>query len=143
VRFPYLERRPGTFRPHVAVVVRSPHKTALADGLLDTGADRTVLTPKIATRLGLDFDALPGQYVIQSATGHDVQCKLVQLVLELRRDGQAVSWAADVAVTKAPLQSALWGMKGFLEFFRAEFDGPGRAVTLTPGLNFPAASGSP
>jgi len=114
---------------------------ALADGLLDTGSDRTILTPKIASSLGLDIDALPDQVVIQSAFGHDVHCKLVTLVLELRRDRRAVAWAAEVLVTKTPIQLTLWGIKGFLEFFRAEFDGPTRTVTLTPGNNLPAPPG--
>lgn len=37
----------------------------------------------------------------------------------------------------APIRNNYWGFKGFLEFFRTEFDGPNLVVTLTPGSNLP------
>jgi hypothetical protein len=65
---------------------------------------------------------------------------MMTLPLELRRDSERLQWLAEVAVCTVGLRYPYWGFKGFLEFFRAEFDGPNRWVTLLAGDNLPIAT---
>ena len=139
MRVPYTEVTPGLFRPLLALFVTGPSGTWLIDGLLDTGADSTLLPPAWAGRLGLDLGSLPVAKTIQSATGQSVTCKLTNLVMELRRDSTRLCWTAEVALPTDAIPKPHWGFRGFLEFFTVSFDGPNRWVTLAPGDNLPAA----
>jgi hypothetical protein len=140
MRFPYTEVKAGTYRPLIPVLVWGLPRPLPVDGLLDTAADRTLLPPKLASDLGIDSSALPTTVVVRSATGHAIQCKPTHLILELRRDSSRFCWLAEVAVATEAIRSVHWGSRGFLEYFCAEFDGPNRWVTLTPGDNLPVTT---
>lgn len=137
MQFPYTEVGAGILRPLVPVRITGPVGIVFEDGLLDAGADRTLITRKVATQLGIDVESLVTTIQIQSATGQLVHCKLARLTFELRRDTRRISWSAEVGVALQSIQRPLWGYKGFLEYFRATFDGPRRLVTLTAGKNLP------
>jgi hypothetical protein len=113
------------------------------DGLLDTGSDRILLSSALAAILGIDPGPSAITVTLRSATGHDLVCQLGQLTLELRRDATRVCWLAEVAVAPGPLRVVHWGLKGFLEYFTADFDGPNHWVTLKAGGNLPAATPPP
>ena len=140
MKFPYMEVRPGIYRPIIAVRIYGPLRRLLTDGLLDTGSDHTLLPPNTARELGIDTDALPIAFTMQSATGHRLTCKTVKLCPELVRESARVCWETEVVVTVEPIRKAHWGIKGFLEYFNSNFDGPGRWATFNPGANLPAAS---
>lgn len=139
MEFPYMEAGPGTDRPIIAVRIYGPLRRLLTDGLLDTGCDHTLLPPDTAQDLGVDVDALPIAFTMQSATGHRLTCKTVKLCLELVRGAERISWEAEVVLTVERIRKAHWGIKGFLEYFNSNFNGPGRSVTLNAGANLPAA----
>ncbi|MFL5242800.1 MAG: aspartyl protease family protein [Gemmataceae bacterium] len=138
MRFPYTEVKPGIFRPIANMLISGPAGTTWTDGLLDTGADRTVLTMKIAQQLGIDVLALTEKWTVASATGQNVSCKITRLPFLLFRKPKRVTWLAEVAIAIEPIQRPLWGFKGFLEYFRVTFDGPKRLITLNPGRNLPS-----
>lgn len=140
MEFPYTEVGPGIFRPKIAVTLWGHSQPVFTDGLLDTGADRTVLSEPLARQLGFDLTSLSNQAVVQAATGQKVLCRLSTLVFSLRRDATVLTWEGEVALADQYRGQPLWGFKGFLEFFRAEFNGPKRLVTLTPGDNLPLVS---
>jgi hypothetical protein len=141
--FPYTEVRPGVFRPLVPLWIYGPTRTLLTDGVLDTGAERVLLLPPVARRLGIDIAALSSTVVLHVPTGQAVACKTAVLIVELRRPHSSMFWRSEVAIPAQPIRHCYWGIKGFLEFFRAEFDGPNHAVTLIAGSNLPVAAPHP
>lgn len=140
MRFPYTEVQPGRFRPMVLLRVWGPVNSILTDGLLDTGSDRIIFAPRIARALGVDVAALPGAVTARVPTGTPLPCKLVSLRLELARPPSRICWLGEVAIPLSPVRNNYWGFKGFLEYFRADFDGPNRVVTLTTGAGLPAVA---
>ena len=143
MRFHYTQRGPATFRPFAPVLLVGPAGTALVDGLLDTGADRVLIPEPFAAMVGFDFDALPSANALITTASKRIPCKTASLILGLRKSGVQTYWHAQVAITTTPLSYCYWGIQGFLEFFRAEFDGPNRVVTLAAGGNLPAAPPPP
>jgi hypothetical protein len=141
MRFPYTEVGPGIYRPIVPVSVWGPAGAVLVDGLLDTGADRTLLTPSVASTLGINLARGPVRPLqLKVPSGQFVTCQLVSVILGLSRQRVRICWQAEVAVALEPVEKPHWGFKGFLEYFRANFDGPNRRVTLTPSERLPATN---
>src|SRR5260370_14450638 len=140
MRFPYSEVRPGTYRPLIAVRLWGSRLHVLTDGVLDTGADRVLLKPKVAVGLGIDIDALRTDIAVRTATGELVRCKATILPIELIRDGVSLYWLAEIAIALDPIRINHWGFKGFLEYFSADFNGPERQVKLTAGDNLPVTT---
>jgi hypothetical protein len=143
MQFPYTEVASGLFRPLVPILIWGPAGCYLADGLLDTGADRTLLGPRLAQAVGIVLDSLATVATVQSASVHVLTCKVTTVTFQMRRDSQRLSWLAEVAVPIQSVKRSIWGFKGFLEYFRARFDGPNRRVTLTAGANLPKATPRP
>jgi hypothetical protein len=143
MQFPYTSVGPGIFRPIVPLLLRGPASTLLSDGLLDSGADRTLLSPRVARGLGIDVAALPIAVSIKSATGHKVPCKFTRMTVELIRGSERIGWVAEMVIPVTGVDQSHWGFKGFLEYFRSEFDGPNRMITLTPGSNLPPVPPTP
>jgi hypothetical protein len=139
MRFPYTEVGPGLYRPLVPVRVWGPVGPHLADGLLDCAADRVLLSPTVATRAGIDVAALEDEVTILSASLQPVACRQTRVLLELRRNSRRYCWQAEVAVATQPIHLSLWGLKGFLEYFRTTLDGPRRFARLIAGQNMPKA----
>lgn len=140
MQHPYTEVYPGRFRPIVLLHLKGPSKVILTDGLLDSGADRTILSPRSARSIGIDIHTIVPTVAVRVPAGPTLRCKLVTLQLELLRPPDRICWLGEVAVPLAPVRNNYWGFKGFLEYFRAEFDGPKRTITLTPGGNLPAVT---
>ncbi len=140
IEFPYLEVRPGVFRPIMAVRIYGPTRSVLVDGLLDSGSDRTLIPPKVARDLGLTFPPSTAEVTIKTPTDQIVTCRPVDLLLELNRHPTRLCWRGEVAVTNIDLRICHWGIKGFMEFFETLFDGPGHRVGFKEGSQFPAAA---
>jgi hypothetical protein len=94
----------------------------------------------LANDMGIVINALSNEMTIKSATGQEIVCKITTLCLQFVRNGLQVSWMAEVAVALGGIRINHWGIKGFLEYFSADFDGPNRLVRLTAGDNLPATT---
>lgn len=138
MQFPLTEVGPGILRPLIPILIKGNKQSMLTDGLLDTGADRVVLTSKVAHQLGIDPGDTVASVTIKSATGQQVACKITTVIFSLSRNSTRIWWLAEVAVATTALEKSLWGFKGFLEYFRFNYDGPNRCFTLTAGDNLPA-----
>jgi predicted aspartyl protease len=108
----------------------------VADGLLDSGADRTVLPQRTAERIGVGLsDSIEGQ--IKTAGGVLIGFRLGAVVFELRAAGAAVRWRTTVAFAEDPLNIIHLGHRGFLEFFHCQLLGPEQRLVLIPQANLP------
>lgn len=137
MRSAYTEVGPGIFRPLIPLWVWGPDDCYLTDGILDSGADRTILNIPTASKIGIRLEQLTATVNLRTATNQALPCKLANVVLEIRRKPARVCWSAEIGVAVGNLPQNLWGFKGFLEFFRATFDGPRRTFTLVPGRSLP------
>src|ERR1700730_11085917 len=89
------------YRPILRAHVWGPAGGWPVDGLLDSGADITLLPLSWANKIGLDVTHLPDGAPLHSATGHSVPCKVATIILELRFNSTRLCWSADVSVALA------------------------------------------
>lgn len=124
-------------RPITAARITGPAGTALRDGLLDTGADDTIFPEKVAATLGIDLISAP-RYTVNLAGRGPVICRYATVLLRITDAVQETyEWPALVGFIPTPLQNALLGHAGFLEFFDTTFLGADRQVVITPNRAFP------
>ena len=134
MKFPYSFLRSPSGHPIVPVLMEQGGQRRLISGLLDTGADVTLIPYRHALGLGVVL-GLPR--TIGTATGQLVSYRPGMVTLELRSISEAIRWRSEVGFTAAALSIPLFGDAGFLEFFRSEFDGELREAEFTPKLKLP------
>jgi len=123
------------YRPTVPIRVIGPAGDGLAYGLVDTGADETLLPDRFLGPLGVD--TRPGDHAtIVAIDGGAVPVRYGAVDLELRRRGAVYRWTARVAFYAGT--RAILGHAGCLSHFTATFNGQRRHVTLTPNGTAPA-----
>jgi hypothetical protein len=116
-------------RPLVLVTLLSGSNTAIANGLLDSGADDTVFPGSVALRLGLDLsNALLGEATGIAASA--VPVRYAQVALRLTDGHEFCEWSALVGFTTVPLRHPVLGFAGCLHFFDADFRGEREEVDL-------------
>jgi hypothetical protein len=147
LRFPYVQFNVGhalwsldgrTERPRAvfSATLVGPTGASSQDSLLDTGADDTVFPLKLAGQLGIDLANAPTGTL--GGIGGTVGAVLFALVTLRITDGKEFcEWPARVGFTAAPLKRPLLGFAGFLQFFRAVFDGDLEEVELTTNRRYP------
>ena len=124
------------FEPVVTIEVIGPSGTGhLIRGLVDTGADFTILPMRYLPRLGLTRG--PSVH-LGAAGGGGFKAYLGQVDFTLWNASRKTlhSWSALVGFVPGR-ERALWGRSGFLDFYRATFDGPVKRLTLDPVGPFP------
>jgi hypothetical protein len=123
-------------RPFLPIAVIGPSNTSAVDGFLDTGADETVFSERLAARIGLDLSNAPvGQATTATRTSAPV--RYAQVNLRLTDGKEQREWPAWVEFTPAKLQSPLLGFAGFLQFFTATFRGDREEIELTTNSLYP------
>ena len=139
LEFPYMDLPGGTTRPMIAVAIEGPAGRRLADGLLDTGSDRTIFPHREAQSIGVGLPIAPDG-AFQTAGGISIAYRLAEVVLELRSStGTTVRWRTSVAFAEDPLSIIHLGYRGFLEHFHCTFLGPEKTVRLDPSPVLPTA----
>src|SRR5437762_2101998 len=123
LEFPYMAGAGGIVRPLIAVAIEGPRGRRLVDGLLDTGADRTLFPLREAEEIGIQLPAQTSG-IVKAADGVAIAYRLADVVLELRSHGSIVRWKASVGFAEPPLSLIHLGTRGFLEYFHCTFFGP-------------------
>jgi hypothetical protein len=117
-------------RPVITVTVVGPTGTAVREGILDPAADDTVFPDAMATILGLDLTNAP----LGEASGVGkipVALRYAEVTLRITDGREQRQWQARVGFTTVPLNRALLGFAGFLQFYTAVFRGDLEEVELT------------
>src|SRR5260370_11930864 len=139
VRSPVPALGGATFMPRslLAVRITGPAGSRLRDGLLDTGADETVLDPSVAPQIGVDLSRAVEREVNLVGRGR-IRCRYAPVQLRIT-DGIAETYEGDTMVGFAPFPvlRCLLGFAGFLQFFDAGFRGADQEITLLPNALFP------
>jgi hypothetical protein len=134
---PSLDGRQFRHRPIVAVMLTGTSTPQLRDGLLDSGADDTVFSEAVATALALDLSHSEQRSISLAGRPQPLICRYAAVQLRLSDGIETFEWPAMVGFVAARLHYALLGQAGFLQFFRATFDGESHVLTLTPNSSFP------
>ena len=123
-------------RPILAVQITGPTGSRLRDGLLDTGADETILDPSVAPLLGVDLTQAAEREVHLVGRGA-IRCRYALVKLRIT-DGvsETYEWDAVVGFAPFPLLRNLLGFAGFLQFFDANFRGAAEELILIPNAAF-------
>ena len=128
-------RQAVVFRPTALIRIIGATGVANDYGLMDTGADDTLLPMVLKGPLGV----LPGfgeTATISGINGGTITAVFTMVDLELRRGKVAHRWAATVGFHEG--YKTILGRFGFFEYFFASFNHRRRIVTIRPNEDLPA-----
>ncbi len=155
LRFQYVQSRPwedappptlppgetAFWRPFVPVAIRGPSGVCQADearvGLVDTGADDTIFTQIVAKKIGVKFLKVRGSHWIRWR-GNRYKARYGEVRLELT--DTPLSWPAIVAFIDAPMDYALLGHAGFLQFMNVTCFGQDRIIEMETNPSYPVTT---
>jgi hypothetical protein len=138
MRFPYtayeVESTPA--QPHISVVYRPviPFRVvgtggaAVFYGLLDSGADETILPRAMAEFVGAVIN--PSQTALATSASGEMTVAYGKVTLEVGKGRGRYRWRAIVGVVDQPWEAAILGPAGFLHYFNAAFSWQKREVRL-------------
>ncbi len=127
---PHLTMAPETgeaniiLRPEIAVTIIGPAGHDEFLGLLDTGADNTVLPKSVADRLGIELEPCAGPDG-SAFGGGTLSFFFGHVVFRLCGDDEEIEWPACVLFhdfASADDEAIVFGHAGFLDLFRSTFD---------------------
>jgi hypothetical protein len=123
-------------RPLIAVRITGPSGSRLRDGLLDTGADETILDPNVAPLIGIDLKQAVERDVFLIGRGI-IRCRYAAVTLRITDAvAETYEWDTVVGFAPFPLLRNLLGFAGCLQFFDANFRGAAEEVVLFPNAAF-------
>ncbi len=123
-------------RPILPILVTGPAGSRLRDGLLDTGADETILDPSVAGQIGVELSKALQREVNLIGRGR-IFCRYAAVQLRIT-DGiaETYEWNTMVGFAPFPVLRSLLGFAGFLQFFDAAFRGGDQEVIMVPNASF-------
>jgi predicted aspartyl protease len=125
------------YRPVVPITIHGPKASIELFGLVDTGADFTMLPWKLVDLLGVT----PDHSRSADVTGFGdptVTAVPAEVELELGRGRTIYRWSSETYF--GDQEYLLLGNEGFLKFFIATFDGGDQTLELLPSRYFTSAS---
>ncbi len=119
-------RPPNIHRPMARVQIIGPRGGWPYEGVLDTGASETMLPWSAVDRLGVQL--LPARSVEIAGVGGSVTAMFGWVDFQLSDSDGPIRWSHLAAFSTD--DRTLFGLRGFLEFFVARFDGVKHEIQL-------------
>jgi len=126
-------------RPEVPIRIIGPNLSSSHYGLVDTGADNTILPARLVDELGVTTVATSGPGV-DAFAGGNVAVSAAEVTLALSDGEDQVRWTTDVLCCRFARpedEMVILGYQGFLEYFTATFDGENCELELVPNARLP------
>lgn len=122
------------FRPMISVRIIGPSGNVDVFGRVDTGADDTLIPDHFAAAIGVNQLSNP---VLINGVGGGAAARFGSVDLEISDGQNSYRWSAWIGFVSPPHPPPLYGLRGFLRFFRAGFNGRRHYLDLTPLGNAP------
>lgn len=119
----------------IPIQVRGATGSASILGMLDTGADITLLPAELLPLIGSSFDA-DRSVQINGVGGEPLTAHFATVELSLGDQNKLYRWTAQVGFLEGRTV-ALLGHAGFLNYFSATFNGDRKRLTLRVNKRFP------
>jgi len=131
LEFPYMQLPGGVFRPIIAVILEGPNGWRLLDGLLDTGADRTIFPQREAKAVGI---ALPVQAdgILLTASGGAIALSIGERYLGIALCAFVRALESQRRVCRRPLAANPPGHAWTPRILSLHFHGPGKKDCTRP-----------
>lgn len=124
-------------KPIVTVRFTGPRNRRTYEALVDTGADLSVISEKMARRLGYDAFDDPPDGKITGFGGDEVPYWNILVKICLTNGVCELEWEAEIGVVKLDLKLAYLGRKGCLDLLRVTFDPKPNRLTFEADDGFP------
>jgi hypothetical protein len=126
-------------RPEISVKVIGLAGVVTLDAVVDTGSDLTLIPRWVAGQIGATVDDTR-RWPLAGLAGHVIEASPGDVELEISSKGSFFRWTTAVVFVNYPAGSkvtTILGHSGFLDFFRATFDGSAREleIEVTPAFN--------
>ena len=123
-------------RPEVLVGIEGV-ELRLVIGLLDSGADYSILPKVIAEAAGIELRPALGSALV-GVSGNPLEATFGTVRFILEDDESTFEWSATALFHDVPSEDGgVLGRTGFLEYFTVTFDGENNLATLQPNSRFP------
>jgi hypothetical protein len=123
-------------RPIIEIEVAGPLDSRIVDGLIDSGADETILPSSIASDIGIDLSHSP-MGTNRGITGDQLSLSYAEVTLALF-DGTSIwQWPAMVGFHTLASKRAILGFAGFLQFMTTTMEGDFEVGRIQPNSLFP------
>lgn len=120
----------------VGIRVLGPKGEARLDGLVDTGADETLLPMSLAEVLGVTFHEGWNSQAVGIA-GDILTMHYGDVGLQLETEDETIAWQTTVAFVELADDVVILGHGGCLDYFTAIFDGERAELELRPNAALP------
>ena len=123
-------------RPMVSITLIGPLGSYLLRGLVDSGADETIIPEFVAPFLGVDLDSA----TILSARGIGgslVSVRFVDVTLRIADQHEQHEWSALVGFAPLGRRTGILGFAGFLQYFTTVLHGDREMLELTVNSLYP------
>lgn len=142
IRSPDTNEKSTQLRPVIPLLVHGDDEATLCSALVDTGADNTFLPQSVADALNISLTPCEGPSPVAFGGGR-VETFFSDVMLQISDGEEDCAWQARVLFFDAELtgdELVVLGQQGFLEHFRATFDGEAATLELKPGESLPAVN---
>lgn len=127
-------------RPEIPITIVGPNGSVALIGLVDTGADFTIVPKSISDALGIDVTPAEGPES-RVFGGHQIDLLAGEATIILESEGDSLTWAGPISFFRfadSEEETVILGHAGFLDYFVATFDAESAVLELTPNNNFPS-----